>query len=139
VPSRRIRWFALYAIAVAAALIAGFNDHGLIPGLPTSIIGSILNQLVKTVGLLGVGDMVLYFREREAHDRTKQELAELRAAQQKAQEQRAEAQQTLMQQQAEDRRLFLEQMRLLQEEIRLLRAQSHHHNGTDDDDVTPTN
>ena len=72
--------------------------------------------------------MVLYFREREAHDRTKQELAELRVAQQKAQEQ-----------QAEERRLFLEQMRLLQEELRLLRSESHHHNGAVGDDATPTN
>lgn len=91
----RKRWLLLYAVAITAAIIAGFNDHGLIPGLPSSIIGSILNQLVKTVGLLGVGDMVLYFRakedldrEREDHQRTKAvneslraENEELRAAQ----------------------------------------------------------
>ena len=47
--------------------------------------------------------MVLYFREREAHDRTKQELAELRAAQQKAQEQRAEEHRLFLEQQAEDK------------------------------------
>ena len=96
----RKRWLLLYAAAILAAVIAGFNDHGLIPGLPSSIIGSILNQLVKTVGLLGVGDMVLYFREREAHDltrseneRLKQELSETRAAQQRDAEERAAQQQ----------------------------------------------
>ena len=83
--------------------------------------------------------MVLYFREREAHDRTKQELAELRVAQQKAQEQQAEERRLSLEQQSEDRRLFLEKMRLLQEEIRLLRSESHHHNGAVGDDATPTN
>ena len=51
--------------------------------------------------------MVLYFREREAHDRTKQELAELRAAQQKAQEQRAEEHRLFLEQQAEGPPAFL--------------------------------
>ena len=72
--------------------------------------------------------MVLYFREREAHDRTKQELAELRAERQKSDAQQAEIQQ-----------IFLEQMRLLRAEIRLLRSESHHHNGAGGDDATPTN
>ena len=103
----RKRWLLLYAAAIAAAVVAGFNDHGLIPGLPSSIIGSILNQLVKTVGLLGVGDMVLYFREREAHDRTKQELADLRVAQQQRdaeqQERAAEQRQRDAEERAEQR------------------------------------
>ena len=64
--------------------------------------------------------MVLFFSEREAHNRTKQALAELRAAQKKALEQQAEAHR-------------------LQEEIRLLRSESHHHNGAVGDDATPTN
>ena len=150
----RKRWLLLYAAAILAAVIAGFNDHGLIPGLPSSIIGSILNQLVKTVGLLGVGDMVLYFREREAHDRTKQELDELRAAQQKrdveqqqrdadlrveqqqrdaelwaAQQKRDEEQRAAQQQQSEIISAMLEQMRLLQEDVRLLRSENRNGNG----------
>ena len=160
--SRR-RWLLLYAIAIAAAIIAGFNDHGLIPGLPSSIIGSILNQLVKTVGLLGVGDMVLYFRakedldrEREDHQRTKAESErlraendELRAAQRErweaeaaAWQERREAEELAWQQQREaeareraeeraaeaqeraaERALYMEQLRLLGDEIRELRAQ----------------
>ena len=159
----RKRWLLLYAIAIAAAIIAGFNDHGLIPGLPSSIIGSILNQLVKTVGLLGVGDMVLYFRakedldrEREDHRRTKAESErlraendELRAAQQERREAEAAAWQERRdaeelawrerreteereraaeraaeaQERAAERALFMEQLRLLGDEIRELRAQ----------------
>lgn len=148
----RKRWLLLYAIAIAAAIIAGFNDHGLIPGLPSSIIGSILNQLVKTVGLLGVGDMVLYFRakedldrEREDHRRTKAEGErlraendELRAAQQERWEAEAaawqerrdaeelawrERRETEERERAAERALFMEQLRLLGDEIRELRAQ----------------
>ena len=148
----RKRWLLLYAIAIAAAIIAGFNDHGLIPGLPSSIIGSILNQLVKTVGLLGVGDMVLYFRakedldrEREDHRRTKAEIEriraendELRAAQRERWEseyaawlerreteerERAEERAAEAQERAAERALFMEQLRLLGDEIRELRAQ----------------
>lgn len=162
----RKRWLLLYAAAIVAAVIAGFNDHGLIPGLPSSIIGSILNQLVKTVGLLGVGDMVLYFREREAHDRTKQELDELRAAQQKrdaeqqqrdadlrveqqqrdaelraaqqqrdaAQQKRDDEQRAAQQQQSEIISAMLEQMRLLQEDVRLLRSENRIGNGSGNPD-----
>lgn len=148
----RKRWLLLYAVAIAAAIIAGFNDHGLIPGLPSSIIGSILNQLVKTVGLLGVGDMVLYFRakedldrEREDHRRTKAEGErlraendELRAAQQERWEaeyaawlerreteerERAAERAAEAQERAAERALFMEQLRLLGDEIRELRAQ----------------
>lgn len=148
----RKRWLLLYAIAIAAAIIAGFNDHGLIPGLPSSIIGSILNQLVKTVGLLGVGDMVLYFRakedldrEREDHRRTKAEGErlraendELRAAQQERWEaeyaawrerreteerERAAERAAEAQERAAERALYMEQLRLLGDEIRELRAQ----------------
>ena len=150
----RKRWLLLYAIAIAAAIIAGFNDHGLIPGLPSSIIGSILNQLVKTVGLLGVGDMVLYFRakedldrEREDHRRTKAEGErlraendELRAAQQERWEaeyaawlerreteerERAAERAAEAQERAAERALFMEQLRLLGDEIRELRAQRY--------------
>lgn len=120
----RKRWLLLYAAAIIAAVIAGFNDHGLIPGLPSSIIGSILNQLVKTVGLLGVGDMVLYFREREAHDLTRSENARLK---QENSELRA-AQLELVQQQAESNRVMTERMQRLEDEMRLLR--SEHRNGT---------
>lgn len=150
----RKRWLLLYAAAILAAVIAGFNDHGLIPGLPSSIIGSILNQLVKTVGLLGVGDMVLYFREREAHDltrsenaRLKQELTEVRKAQQRDAEERAAQQQRdaeeraeqrqrdaaqleLMQQQAEATRVVMERMERMEEEMRLLRSEHRNGNGT---------
>ena len=124
--SSRKRWIWLYSVAIAAALLAGFNDHGLIPGLPTSIIGSILNQLVKTVGLLGVSDMVLYFRERESHDRTKQALEEMRA-------ERAAERQMFQEQIAEDRRFFMEQLNRRDEEIRLLLSESRARNGDGND------
>ena len=148
--SSRKRWIWLYSVAIAAALLAGFNDHGLIPGLPTSIIGSILNQLVKTVGLLGVSDMVLYFRERESHDReraahehTKQELAESRAAQQEAAAQQAAERQLFMEQQAAERQqfheqqaaerqFFMEQLNRRDEVIQQLRSESRARNGDGD-------
>ncbi len=94
----------------------------MIPGLPTSIIGSILNQLVKTVGLLGVSDMVLYFRERESHDRTKQALEEMRA-------ERAAERQMFQEQIAEDRRFFMEQLNRRDEQIQLLLSESRARNG----------
>ena len=130
----RKRWLLLYAAAILAAVIAGFNDHGLIPGLPSSIIGSILNQLVKTVGLLGVGDMVLYFRakeeldrEREEHQRTRAEFERMRteyeeSRQAQAQE-RAEERAEERALRAEEHAFFMEQLRLLSDENRELRAQ----------------
>ncbi len=162
----RKRWLLLYAIAIAAAIIAGFNDHGLIPGLPSSIIGSILNQLVKTVGLLGVGDMVLYFRakedldrEREDHRRTKAEGErlraendELRAAQQERWEaeyavwlerreteerERAAERAAEAQERAAERALFMEQLRLLGDEIRELRAQRNGNGSRSKQDESP--
>lgn len=145
----RKRWLLLYGLAIAAALIAGFNDHGLIPGLPSSIIGSILNQLVKTVGLLGVGDMVLYFRakedldrERAEHQRTKAENEELRAVLRKRleaeeRERAAEAEERAAERAAEaaERALFMEQLRLLSDEIRELRAQRNGNGGNRPDDA----
>lgn len=153
----RKRWLLLYGLATAAALIAGFNDHGLIPGLPSSIIGSILNQLVKTVGLLGVGDMVLYFRakedldrERAEHQRTRAESEriraeneELRASQQerRAAEEAAQREwrETVERERAEERVLFMEQLRLLGDEIRELRAQRNGNgNGGSGPDALPS-
>ena len=143
----RKRWLLLYAAAIAAAVIAGFNDHGLIPGLPSSIIGSILNQLVKTVGLLGVGDMVLYFRakedldrEREDHQRTRDDNERMRAESERMRDEnervRAEnaelraAQLELVQQQAESNRVVIERMQRLEDEMRLLRSENRNGNGT---------
>ena len=137
----RKRWLLLYAAAILAAVIAGFNDHGLIPGLPSSIIGSILNQLVKTVGLLGVGDMVLYFRakedldrEREDHQRTRAEFertrtefermrTEFEESRQADAQERAEERAEERALRAEERAFFMEQLRLLSDENRELRAQ----------------
>ena len=103
---------------------------------------------VKTVGRLGVGNMVLYFGEREAHNRTrseneclKQENAELRAAQQQldaekrmaqqqcdagqrtAQQQCDAGQREFMQQQTEINLAMLDLLQLIVDEIRELRAQ----------------
>ncbi len=69
--------------------------------------------------------MVLYFSEREAHNRTKQELAELRA-EHKAAQQAAERQLILKQQE-----LILEHLRFLTEQVRQLRAESRARNGDD--------
>lgn len=98
--------------------------------------------------------MVLYFREREAHDltrseneRLKQELTEVRKAQQRDAEERAAQQQRdaeeraeqrqrdaaqleLMQQQAEATRVVMERMERMEEEMRLLRSEHRNGNGT---------
>ena len=111
---------------------------------------------VKTVGRLGVGDMVLYFGEREAHNRTKQELAELRASlrerdgeQQPAQQQRDREQRTaqqqrdagqleFMQQQAEINRIMLDTLQFLVAEVRELRAQRNGSGSADDNPTAAT-
>lgn len=74
--------------------------------------------------------MVLYFGEREAHNRTKQELAELRAAMRQGDAEQWAAppqydaeQREFMQQQAEINRIMLDTLRLLVAEVRELRAQ----------------
>lgn len=89
--------------------------------------------------------MVLYFGEREAHNRTKQELAELRAAQQQldaekrtAQQQCDAGQREFMQRQTEINLAMLDLLQLIVDEIRELRAQRNGNgNAADNPEIAP--